>query len=360
VFGNGADPVVVSCVIVHRLATSAAPLHETVSLFFHNHFVSALSKVREGRMMLDQLTLFRERGLSSFTELTKAVTRDPAMVRYLDLERSSRSQPNENFARELLELFTMGPGPYTESDIREAARAFTGHHLRAGRYVFSEAAHDPGSKNVLGVSGLLAGDDVVEVACNHPATAGFLARKLASLLLSDDPAADDVAAIAQAWKTQRGHLGNTIRTILLSDRFFAADNRFAVTRSPIALLASASRLLGSPLAPARAAQHLPAMGQALLDPPTVKGYPGGRKWLNPATLLARRTFLLEAVREARTGGKLPEPVSNPKAEPASVFEYLFGRQPDAAESAALRDALQADPDVGVLELSICHPLFQRC
>jgi uncharacterized protein (DUF1800 family) len=299
--------------ILHRCCTSAAPLRENVALLFHNHFVSALSKVREGRMMLDQLALFRDAGLGTFAGLARSVSRNPAMVRYLDLERSSRSAPNENFARELFELFTTGPGPYTEQDIREAARAFTGYHLRSGRFVFSEAAHDPGPKTVLSRSGPWTGDDVVDMAAGHPATARFMARKLALHFVADTPSDPVVGEIAESWRRNEGHLGRVLRALFGSAAFFSPGHRHAVTRSPAALIAAAARGLGCRVAPLDAARRCFAMGQSLLDPPSVEGYPGGRTWLNAATLLARRSFLLAALGEGRSAGTLSGPLGDAAA-----------------------------------------------
>jgi uncharacterized protein (DUF1800 family) len=344
------DRAQIAGAVLHRLVTSAAPVRETIALFFHNHFVSAFSKVRDAGMMLDQLALFRSLGLGGFGALTKAVTRDPAMVRYLDLERSNRSQPNENFARELMELFTTGPGPYSERDVKEAARAFTGHHLRNGRFNFSEPAHDPTQKTVLGLSGPLRGDDVVDVLAGHPATARFLAQKLARQFVSDDPAEEAVGGLERSWRRSGGDLREVLAALFRSDIFYSPAARFAVTRSPAALVAATSRLLGAALAPVAAAKHAFAMGQPLLDPPTVKGWPGGTRWLNAATLLARRTFLLEAVAEARRTQSLPAPLANAREGADAACEVLFGEKID-------RSGFEPGCE---LEVLICHPRMQRC
>jgi uncharacterized protein (DUF1800 family) len=345
--------------LLRRLALSPAPLRETIALFFHNHFVSALAKVREARMMLDQLETFRALGLGPFAELTKAVTRDPAMVRYLDLEGSTRQDPNENFARELMELFTTGPGPYTEQDVKEAARAFTGCQIRNGRFVFSEAAHDPGDKVVLGMRGPLGAEDVATLLANHPATARLLAGKLARAFVADDPAPEAVAGIEAAFLATSGDLEKTLRLLFASEAFSYRASGHALTRSPAALITAASKVLGACVPPLAAARHAFAMGQAPLDPPSVKGYPGGRRWLNAATLLARRAFLLEAVAAARKAGTLTRPLARADSEPALAFEALMGRLPEPAEAEVLSSAIRSG-GAGALEIVICHPLFQRC
>jgi uncharacterized protein (DUF1800 family) len=359
------DPVEIAGAILHRAASSQAPLRENLSLFFHNHFVSAFSKVREARMMLDQLELFRGRALGPFADLVKAVGRDPAMVRYLDLERSTRSQPNENFARELLELFTTGPGPYGEEDIREAARAFTGHHLRNGRFVFSEAAHDPGPKTVLGQRGPWSGDDVAAIAAGHSATAGFLARKLARHFIADDPPERVVSEVEGSWRKHGGEIGPIVREILLSESFHAPEQRYAVTRSPAALVVATGRALGCSLPALSAARHCFSMGQALLDPPSVKGYPGGGRWLNAATLLARRRFVLETLAEgARKQAVRPDVLAAAEKGAAEAFAAVLGRAPSPDEAAAVGrgfgGAAPGQRVFEVLELVVLHPSFQRC
>jgi uncharacterized protein (DUF1800 family) len=356
------DRAVLAGAVLHRLVTSGSPLRENLALFFHNHFVSAFSKVRDAGMMLDQLALFRERGLGPFGVLVKAVTRDAAMVRYLDLERSNRAQPNENFARELMELFTTGPGPYGEGDVKEAARAFTGHHLRNGRFTFSEAAHDPGQKTVLGVAGRLGGDDVVDILVGNRSTPRFLAAKLARHFLRDEPSADDCAAIEKTWIDSGGDVREVLGALFRSDRFFAPAARHDLTRPPAALIAAAAKLLGSSLPPVKLAHHSFAMGQALLDPPTVKGYDGGRRWLNPATWLTRRTFLLEAVAEAKRRGSLPPELAQAASDPDAACAALLGAHIDGPARDALGSALAlaAESGTGALEVLVCHPAFQRC
>lgn len=336
--------------LLARLGATTEPLRETLCLFWHNHFVSALSKGIEGRMMLDQVALFRARGAGRFTDLATAVARDPAMVRYLDSEKSTRAAPNENFARELLELFTTGPGPYGEADIREAARAFTAYHLDGGAFAWSEASEDRGTKRILGREGPFTGDDVVRICCEHEATAGHLARKLACAFVSDEPGEEVVAAIAAAWRRTGGDTGAVVRTLLVSEAFYAPAHRFALTRSPAALVAATLRGLPVSLPPRELARTVQGMGQTLLDPPTVKGYPGGRSWLNPATLLARRTFLIRAAEAATV----------PADAVPDLARRLLGAEATAEVSRGGRPASPGDPPWRRLALVLLHPAFQRC
>lgn len=337
------DRTTLTGVLLHRAIVTAEPLRERLVHFWHNHFVSALSKVGEGRMMLAQFALFRNGGAGSFRALTRAVSRDPAMVRYLDSERSTRDAPNENFARELLELFTTGPGPYDENDIREAARAFTGYHLLGGRFEYSSASHDDGDKTVLGKTGPLDGDDVVDLCVDHPQTRRFMARKLARAFVADDPDEAAVAFIADAWKQHDGHVGEVLQALLTSALFYRDRYRYALTRSPTDLVLATVRATGAHLAPRTLAEHVEGMGQTLVDPPTVKGYDGGAAWLNPATLLKRRGFLVAAALEADLKGDL-----------SAIAVQVLGRALDG-DAKAMIEKRNKD----ALALLLCHPDFQR-
>lgn len=359
------DVTQIAAAIIARAATSAAPLRENLALFFHNHFVSAFSKVRDARMMLDQIAQFRALCLGTFTEIARAAAKSPAMVRYLDLDRSTKSQPNENFARELFELFTMGPGPYTEKDIQEAARALTGHSVRAERFHASAAAHDDGMKTVLGHAGRWNGDDVVALAAGHSATSQFMARKLARHFVADEPAAHIVAEIGKSFGRHGGNMADILRDVFTSAAFFAPENRLAITRSPAALAAAAARTLGGALPPLAVARHCVAMGQAIADPPSVKGYYGGGRWLNATTLLARRAFLIETFADAWKAKAIrADLVSAFEKSGATGFRMLLGRAPSDDEAAiAYGDAAGGVPGKNVyatIELLLLHPEFQRC
>lgn len=343
------DRTVLAGLLLHRAAATTEPARERLVHFWHNHFVSALSKVREGRMMLGQFTLFRELGTGSFRQLTRAVSRDPAMVRYLDSERSTRAAPNENFARELLELFTTGPGPYTEDDIKEAARAFTGYHIRAGRFHFSRASHDNGTKTVMGRSGPLTGDDVVDHCVSHVATATFMANKLARAFVSDAPRAPIVASIANSWTRHGGNLARVLEDLCADPMFYADENRYALTRSPADLVLATLRVTGTRFAPRKLAEATESMGQTLVDPPTVKGYDGGKAWLNPATLLARRAFLVSA--GLKTDRKL-------QMKPTDLPVRVLGRKLEGDARSRFERLARTDGDRALAAI-LCHPDFQR-
>ena len=248
-----------------------------------------------------------------------------------------------------MELFTTGPGPYDERDVKEAARAFTGHHLRNGRFVFSEPAHDPGPKTVLGVAGHLDGDDVVDILAGHPATARFLAREArAALPHATIRPQEDVAGIERPGAQNGGDVREVLATLFRSERVLRGLR--ALRGHPLARRADrrggeAARLGAA--APVKAAQHAFAMGQALLDPPTVKGYPGGRKWLNPATLLARRTFLLESVAAARLARRASARArARGRRTSRTACEALLGARPTTPRSMRIRQATLAAERTG--------------
>ena len=346
-----------------RAATTPDPLGETMVLFWHDQFVSALAKVGEGRRMLDQAALFRRLGRGSFATLATEVARDPAMLRYLDLERTTKQAPNENFARELFELFTTGPGPYDERDIQDAARAFTGYGVRGGRFQFSPAAHDDGQKSVLGVRGPLGGDDVVRIAAARPETARLLASKLARRFLADRPDDDAVEAIAATWRAADGDLNRVLATIFNSEAFFAPEHRSAVTRCPAAFVVGALRTARASTLPppAALARRVLAMGRSLFDPPSVKGYAGGSAWRNPAARLARLDFIFE-LSDAH-GGLLRAPELRSEDQLRSFSRDAAGSEPNAAELAAIRGAVPDDDEFRDLRRMTCllaRPEFDRC
>lgn len=357
------EPHAVAAAWLARAATTPDPLGESLVLFWHDHFVSALAKVGEPRMMFDQFALFRAAGRGSFVALTQAVARDPAMVRYLDLERTTKDAPNENFARELLELFTTGPGPYGERDVKEAARAFTGYGLRAGRFRFVPASHDDGEKTVFGVRGRFGGDDVARLAAERPETATFMARKLARRFVADAPTDAVVAELAAAWTAAGGDVARTLGVLFRAESFYAAEHRRAVVRCPASFVVGALRAGGvaAPPSPADLARRTLAMGRAIGDPPSVKGYPGGDAWRHPAARLARLDFLAHLVEVE--GARLSPPSLTTRDDLAAFARDVAGAAPTAAEQDAIVAAVKNDDparDRRRFGLLMARPECDRC
>ena len=216
------------------------------------------------------------------------------MLIYLDVAQSRRGQPNENFAREVMELFTLGEGQYTEQDVKEAARAFTGWSLDrdTGRYLFRPGLHDYGTKTVLGRTGRFDGDAVLDVILARPQAASFVTAKLWREFVGADPDPAEVTRIARVFRDRDYDIAAVLRELLLCDAFWAADNRGTLVKSPVELVVGTLRQLE--LTPSQSVAFAVAsagMGQNLFSPPNVKGWPGGEAWINSSTLLARKQFL---------------------------------------------------------------------
>jgi uncharacterized protein (DUF1800 family) len=312
-----------------------------MTLFWHNHFVSSQQKVRFARLMYTQNATLRANALGSFASLLHAASKEPAMLIYLDVAQSRKGQPNENFAREVMELFTLGEGRYTEQDIKEAARAFTGWSLDrdTGQYLFRPGIHDTGVKTVLGRSGCFDGDAVLDVILAQPQTSEYITAKLWREFVSADPDPREVKRIAQIFRGQDYDVKAALRGLLLSDAFWSADNRGTLVKSPVELVVGTLRQLE--VAPGSAMPFAVAssgMGQNLFSPPNVKGWPGGETWINSNTLLARKQFL---DRLARTDdAPLPLAMAAMPGEPMPAQQKV-PRAAVAAQGIQYEDKLRA-------------------
>jgi len=283
---------------LREMADTSSPLSERMTLFWHNHFVSAQPKVRWPQLLYRQNVLLREHAVGSFAALLHAVVRDPAMLVYLDAATSRRDQPNENLARELMELFTLGQGHYTETDVREAARAFTGHSLDpgSGQFVFRQGVHDPTSKSILGRQARFDGAAVVDLLLAQPATAEFVVSKLWREFVSPQPDPVRVAQIATRFRDSGYAVAVALRALLNQPEVVALDVDQALVKSPVELVIGLVRQSGGDLAlPAGAALATAAMGQNLFGAPNVRGWPGGEAWINTQSLLARKQFIERAL-----------------------------------------------------------------
>ncbi|HYM48208.1 MAG TPA: DUF1800 domain-containing protein [Burkholderiaceae bacterium] len=284
-----------------EMTVTPSPLTERMTLFWHNHFVSAQPKVRYTQLMYRQNALLRGHALGRFDELLHAVAKDPAMLIYLDSATNRRGSPNENFAREVMELFTLGEGQYREDDIKQAARAFTGWSIDAdsGEYMFRRLLHDGDEKTVFGRSGNFDGDAVLDIILAQPASAEFIVRKLWREFVSPQPDEARVKKIAAQFRASHWRIDVPVRALLLQPEVIARDEDNALVKSPAELVVGLVRQSGGELTqPVAAAVALAGMGQNLFSPPNVRGWPGGDAWINTHTLLARKQFL-----ERGLGGK---------------------------------------------------------
>lgn len=276
-----------------RMLHTSAPLQEKMTLFWHGHFTSEFAaKGTSPNDMLVQNQLLRRYALGNVRELTQAVARDPAMLKYLDNARNQKAHPNENFARELMELFTLGIGNYTEADIRESARAFTGWTLRKGGAEFYEddRQHDSGLKTFLGRTGNFDGGDIIDIIFQQPAAPRWFARKLLAFFVYDEPEPALVDRVAALIRKNDFALKPVLSTLLRSNVFFSERAYRALVKSPVEFVIGAYALFGiAEVAPVTLAV-LRRMGQVILHPPSVKGWDGGMTWLNSQTLITRENF----------------------------------------------------------------------
>ena len=277
----------------NRMLVTRRPLVEKMALFWHGHFATHEDKVRDHRKMLRQVELFQRQGLGNFRELMIAVAQDPAMLAFLDAGLNVKGAPNENFAREILEMFTMGIGHYSERDIRESARAFTGWNARGTQFVFNAERHDDGLKTVFGREGNFDGVQVIDLILAQPPTAEYIASRIYTHFVRDDISPATRQRLGAVLREHHFDLAPLLETIFLSRDFYSAASVGTHIKSPAELLVSTYRKLGL-----RAVPGLPdfndvtrALGQHLLHPPTVAGWGQGRSWITPGLLFERGNFV---------------------------------------------------------------------
>ena len=310
---------------LYRMISTDNPLQEKMALFWHGLFATGYPKITNGKVMLDQLRMFRRYGLGSFKTLLVELSKDPAMIIWLDNQDNHTGTINENYGRELLELFSLGVGNYTEDDVKECARAFTGWtignmeymKLRAIRdsiwpygriswhFRYREEDHDDGEKTFLGETGRFNGEDIIEIICRQEATAKFLARHMYHYFVADEPPVPQwpytpprnpaaVDALAQAYFDSGYDITAMLRVLFTSDFFRSQDTWYEKVKSPADLMAGVLRLTGEYRMPERAfvgeSQRMTFMGQQLANPPSVEGWHQGTEWVDTGTLVERINF----------------------------------------------------------------------
>ncbi|HMP01222.1 MAG TPA: DUF1800 domain-containing protein [Gemmatales bacterium] len=279
---------------LYLMLHSPHPLREKMTLFWHNHFATSQAKVNNVDYMLQQNALFRRQALGDFRVLLQEVSKDPAMLVWLDTVESKKGRPNENYARELMELFSLGIGHYTEHDIREAARAFTGWELRRDRFHFNTREHDRSVKQVFGRSGPFTGEEVVRLCLEQQAAPLFLVRKLCRCFISETHEFSDelVQPLATELRQLGYDVGRIVARMLRSNLFFAPLAYRARIKSPTTYVLGILRGLEANVGTVGVAQLCENLGQKLFYPPSVKGWDGGAAWLNSTTLLLRQNAAL--------------------------------------------------------------------
>ncbi len=327
----------------YRMVFGPDPLGERLALLWHDHFATGNSKVRSVRAMQRQNALFRSHGRAKFADMLNPVVRDPALLTYLDAPSNRKGRPNENLARELMELFTLGVGHYTETDVKEAARCLTGWGVEGEKFTEDPSRHDDGVKALLGKAGRWTGTDLVNHLLKQPATASRLASRLVKMLFGEDACpAEAVKELAAGLRERDLDIGWAVGTVLKSRLFFADANIRSRVTAPPEFVAGCVRALGlfDPAPSTLALADWSArMGQDLFEPPNVGGWPGGAAWVSSRNLIARANFAA-ALAE---GGDAGRPTTyDPKAAAraagfgagrADVLAYhhrlLFGTDPTA-------------------------------
>jgi len=274
---------------LRELSSSNDPLGARLALFWHNHFACSWRKVPGLTEFMQQNALFRAHGAGPFGVLLRAVLRDPLLLRFLDNHLNRRGRPNENLARELFELFTLGLGNYDENDVKQAARVLTGHGVSLSEYRFEILDHEPGEKRVFGklVKDL---DALVDQLLAHPACAKFLARKFWQEYVS--PSVDEklLAHIAEEWRAQQLDVSWLLARLCGLDEFYSEAARHSLIKSPVDFCVAATREHGERMRWLDLERHCSAMGQRLFDPPGVQGWEGGEAWIHTSAWFARDAF----------------------------------------------------------------------
>jgi Protein of unknown function (DUF1800) len=317
---------------LYAMLNGGRPIHEKMTLFWHNHFATSINKVQRTTLMFSQNKLIRKHALAKFGPFLHDMSKDAAMIVWLDNNSNVKAHPNENYAREVMELFSLGVGHYTEKDIREAARAFTGWHTNGGEFDFNSRFHDDGEKTVLGQTGAFNGEEVLDVLLKRPDCAEFLVRKLYRSFVGElqDPPSKLLAPLAEGFRKTDYDIADLVQRMISSRHFFSAHAFRQRIKSPVEYVLGAVKTVydGQP-PPQPLVRRMEVMGQQLFAPPNVKGWPGGQAWLNTSTVLARVNFAQSLVMGAlwndTSRGDMFEPVL---FEPPPVPEQPDVKMPE--------------------------------
>jgi Protein of unknown function (DUF1800) len=374
-----------------RMAFGKYPLQEKLAFFWHGHFTTSAKDERAAILMWRQNELLRQNAAGNFDPFVRAISRDPAMLDYLNNNQNRKAHPNENYARELMELFTLGIGNYTEYDIRQAARAFTGWGHDGVDFVYRRGQHDQGIKTFFGRSGNFDGDDILTFILQHPACPKFIAGELFKYLAYDNSDPQLAEALGQVLYRNQYELRPLLRTILTSRAFYGPDSVGVQIKSPVQLVVGTVRMLGLRQMPPTPAMEssLNQMGQLPLMPPNVRGWPGGRMWINTCTLFVRYNTGVYLAggnvpalgRISRNGKGADRPLGPRASEPMEFEPDAFGgataeqvvdswvqrliqRPVDADKRRVLVDAVDDPSNVNsvrkMVQLIVSMPEYQLC
>ena len=312
---------------VYRMVKTSSPLREKLTLFWHGHFATSVEKVEDVHLMHGQVETIRRLALGNFRDLVLALAKDPAMLVWLDGQASTKAHPNENFGRELMELFTVGIGNYTEGDVQAAAKAFTGWNREGAEFRFKADEHDGSRKQFLGKTGRFDGGDIVDLLIQHPATARRVATQLLRFFACPEPAAKVIDEAALLLERTRLDIKWFLRELFQSRYFFSTACYRTRISSPAEFVVGTTRTLSVRWASPELVGRMATMGQVLYAPPNVKGWDGETKWINSSTLAARSAFGSEIANLAEEGPfaatlDLARLVPDSIREPSEVVDHL--------------------------------------
>jgi uncharacterized protein (DUF1800 family) len=278
---------------LYKMAQTTRPLEEKMTLFWHNHFATGYSKVENGYLMYKQNEFLRNNALGNFRDILTGITSDGAMLVWLDGNANGKVNPNENYSRELMEVFTTGRGPYTEADVQAGARIFTGYSVGAdGAGVWHPDQHDDGLKTFLGQTGNFMPQDAIDILTARPETAANLSTELFEFFAYPNPPADVIAKLSGLYFESDCSVMALVEAILTSDEFVSQDAYLANVKSPAEYVATALRSVSATAEPLSGAATIDSQGQLLFDPPSVFGWPSGMEWINTGSMLERYNFPL--------------------------------------------------------------------
>ena len=268
------------------MINSEAQLREKMSLFWHGHFAC---RIQNSFFQQELLQIIRSNALGNFADMLKAVSKSPAMLQFLNNQQNKKSHPNENFAREVMELFTMGRGNYTENDVKEAARAFTGWAFNPqGQFIFRRNQHDDGNKIFLGRTGNFDGDDILNILLENKQTANYISRKIYMYFVNENVNEENQQWLNKRFYSNNYDIAKLLEDIYTSDWFYSEKNIGTKIKSPVELLAGIRRLLPMQLENNQSQLLFErALGQILFYPPNVAGWPGGKNWIDSSSLMLR-------------------------------------------------------------------------
>ncbi len=366
---------------MNRMANGPHPLQEKLTLFWHGHFCTSAKDERSAWLMWQQNETLRQRCAGNFHQFVRAISRDPAMLDYLNNTQNHKQHPNENYARELMELFTLGIGNYTEDDIKNSARSFTGWSHDGDDFVFRKFDHDEGIKTFMGHSGNFDGDDIVEIIMHHPACAPYIAGKLFKFFVYEDLEEGLAEALGSELRENNYELRPLLQTMLTSKAFYSPRAIGSQIKSPIQLVVGTSRLMDMKVPSVRIMQGaLSQMGQVPFGPPNVKGWAGGRMWINTSTLFVRYNTATAMVgggalapltgrKPARARGlKDPKINVDDNGSPEAIVEdwinRLIQRPVEDDKKKVLVEALGENPREDsvkkMIQLIVSMPEYQLC